>query len=214
MTFNYRTVALYSFFVPFLSIPCLATSVLAQEIDAKQVTSQENLIDEPLNTHDIDILEIQAKLKTKEFATRLKSALMMAVKQGGLEQGVNVCAQQAPKIANALSTDGWTVSRTSLKTRNVNNAPSVSQRQTLIDFDSAYKNAQGKLTKSEIVDNQYRFMKAIPTSDMCLGCHGQNVNPELKKVIKSHYPNDMATGFTTEDIRGAFVLIKNLDSEN
>jgi hypothetical protein len=57
---------------------------------------------------------------------------------------------------------------------------------------------------------QFRFMKAIPTGALCLQCHGSNMSPEVSARLAELYPGDKATGYTEGDIRGAFVVTRNL----
>ncbi len=54
----------------------------------------------------------------------------------------------------------------------------------------------------------FRYMKAIPTSEVCLKCHGSNVPQPIASKINSLYPDDKATGFNKGDIRGAFTVIQ------
>jgi hypothetical protein len=56
----------------------------------------------------------------------------------------------------------------------------------------------------------FRFMKAIPTAELCLACHGKDLAPEVAAEIAESYPDDQATGFALGDIRGAFTLSKPL----
>jgi hypothetical protein len=159
-----------------------------------------------------------AKKATAEFAGNLKSKLMAAMKEGGPIKALGVCNSDAPKITAHLSdVYGKQLSRVSLKNRNKNNAPNEWQTKVLEDF--AARKSQGaditKLSYAEIVTDkgkkQFRFMKAIPTQDACVMCHGENIPPALQKQITRLYPNDKATGFEKGDIRGAFVVVNNLD---
>ncbi|MBK8909014.1 MAG: DUF3365 domain-containing protein [Rhodospirillales bacterium] len=50
----------------------------------------------------------------------------------------------------------------------------------------------------------FRYMKAIPTAELCLACHGTEIDPAVSTTLKKHYPLDQATGFQAGDIRGAF----------
>jgi len=78
--------------------------------------------------------------------------------------------------------------------------------------------AQGRdintLTWSDTMDidggKEYRFMKAIPTGGVCLACHGTQLSPEISQTLADLYPNDLATGFSEGDIRGAFVVTQAL----
>jgi hypothetical protein len=42
---------------------------------------------------------------------------------------------------------------------------------------------------------------------MCLSCHGDlnTISPEVKEVLKKEYPQDRATGYKINDLRGAVV---------
>ena len=49
-------------------------------------------------------------------------------------------------------------------------------------------------------------MKAIPTGDVCLMCHGEHIAPDVHEKIKSLYPKDLATGYERGELRGAFTI--------
>lgn len=153
-------------------------------------------------------LDMQAKKITNTFANELKTTLMAAVAKGGLSAGVEVCQEQAPEIAKKYSSHGWQISRTSLKTRNSQNTPNIDEIAILQDF--AKRLASGEPAKTVFYSNlnpqsgEYQFMKAIPTGQMCLACHGENISDDLQTKIKAHYPKDTATGFKLGELRGAF----------
>lgn len=80
-------------------------------------------------------LEQQANTRIAEFSQALKGQLQAAIKQGGLIAAVPVCKSVAPTIAASNSKEGWTLSRTSLRVRNSNNAPDaweIAQLQQLL----------------------------------------------------------------------------------
>ena len=87
----------------------------------------------------------------------------------------------------------------------------------LKQFDA--RKAQGepidKLEFFAVIDDDqgqktFRYMKAIPTAALCLGCHGEHLAPEVDAKLKELYPNDAARGFKEGDLRGAFTLAKPL----
>ena len=88
-----------------------------------------------LGENDKSVLEQEAQKRIKEFSSSLKSQLKSAINKGGLSAGVKVCSEQAPKIAEQLSTDGWSVGRTSLRTRNTSNTADQWELKTLVDFE-------------------------------------------------------------------------------
>ena len=156
-----------------------------------------------------------ARLAVKTFGGDLKMALLAGLGEGGPGDALAVCQESAPKIAALISQQtGWDVGRTSLQTRNSDNAPDAWERQVLQSFATAQ--AEGKdpsdLEHYEVVtenSQQYlRYMKAIPTGRLCLQCHGRNVAAPTLDQIRELYPQDRATGFAEGDIRGAFTLRK------
>jgi hypothetical protein len=158
------------------------------------------------------VLEGEAKKKINMFAVQLKSELVTAVKNGGLANGVEICHTRAPEIAAELSTDGWQVRRTSLKARNSLNRADDWELSVLNNFEIQHKNGTNpsELVTTQIEDNTFRLMKAIPTGQLCLACHGSNVDTAVLAAIQKRYPNDMAVGFNSGDIRGAFSVQKDI----
>jgi hypothetical protein len=152
----------------------------------------------------------------KSLADELKSTLQSSMKKDGPVKSIEVCQVQAPLIAGRLSAEDVSVSRTSLKTRNSGNQPDDWERSVLIEFEKRKK--QGELLQdmdfyevSQVDGKQvFRYMKAIPTGDVCLKCHGSNIATPLAEKIKSLYPDDRATGFSKGDIRGAFSVTQKL----
>jgi hypothetical protein len=161
----------------------------------------------------------EAKGLIKQFAGQLKGELVAAMKAGGPVNAISVCKDKAPAIAASLSEQsGWHVARTSLKTRNPANAPDDYERAVMEQFEA--DKASGKdpmtLAKGEVTEvdgaKTFRFMKAIPTGEVCLACHGgDSVKPEVEAKLAELYPEDTARGFSAGDLRGAFTLSKRVD---
>lgn len=159
----------------------------------------------------------EAKAIVKEFATRLQGELKSALQAGGPVAAIEICQEEAPAIAEDLSRGSqWQVARTSLKTRNPNNAPDAWETEILKQFDA--RQAAGEdvqpMAHAQVVETaegkRFRFMKAIPAQDLCLTCHGRNIDPQVIEALDKAYPEDQARGYTTGDVRGAFTLWKPL----
>ena len=163
-----------------------------------------------------EALAAQARGIAAKFADKLKGELVAAMKADGPVKAIEVCNVAAPAIEGEASTDGWTVKRTSLKLRNAKAAPDAWEKQTLEFFEA--EKAKGadaaKLERAEIADvggvSTFRYMKAIPTAEPCLTCHGGNVAEPVKAKLAELYPQDQATGYQAGDIRGAFTISKPL----
>lgn len=159
----------------------------------------------------------KSKAVIQEFFGKLKGELESAMKQGGPINAIEVCNRVAPGIAHELSTKhNMSVARTSLKTRNPDNAPDAWETAVLKKFEE--RKAAGEnpdaIAFGEVVETggkkEFRFMKAIvmPPEDKmpCLKCHGTNIDPAVAAKLDALYPKDMARGYKAGDVRGAFTL--------
>ncbi len=161
---------------------------------------------------EIDVAPFREAVKA--FGGNLKSELETAVKAGGPLKAIEICNTKATPIAEEHAQKlGWKISRTSLKLRNSKNVPDTWETQVLQQFEQRKANGEDptKLEHVETVKNadgsqSIRYMKAIPTAEACLACHGEELNPEIAAKIKELYPDDKATGFKLGDLRGAFSI--------
>ncbi|WP_295583222.1 DUF3365 domain-containing protein [uncultured Lamprocystis sp.] len=161
----------------------------------------------------------EAKSLVKEFAGTLKGELEAAMKAGGPTKAVSICQDRAPAIAKDIATrSGWEVGRVSLKTRNPQlDTPDAWEQQVLTRFDQ--RQAAGEpvdtMAFAEVVQvdgtKQFRFMKAIPTGEPCLACHGSAITPEVAAALDQAYPEDQARGYAVGDVRGAVSLSKTIE---
>lgn len=160
---------------------------------------------------------LEARGLVKEFFVELKSQLSAAVKAGGPVTAISVCNVTAPAIARNLAhRSGWEVGRTSLKQRNPANRPDAWETTILEEFEA--RKAAGEAVKgmefSQVVADEngkyFRYMKAIPISEICLKCHGREIAPDVQDQLIKLYPGDQAKDYVLGDIRGAFTLSKPL----
>lgn len=155
----------------------------------------------------------QAALK---LGKELKKTLQASLKKDRPVAALEVCNIRAPEIADSVSGDRIKVARTSLKTRNSSNKADSWEKNVLSEFERLKKSGEqiSALEYSEIIRHDgkktFRYMKAIPTGDVCLMCHGSQIAEPLASKIKQLYPDDQATGFSKGDIRGAFTVTREL----
>jgi len=147
---------------------------------------------------------------------RLLAALQQEISKSGPEGAILVCKDMAPKMAGEISQQtGWKIKRVSLKARNDARAiPDAWEKAALEDFDkrAAAGEPPAQLEKGEKIDNEYRYVKALPVQPLCLSCHGpvEQLTPAVKSALARHYPNDLATGYSVGQIRGAISVRKPL----
>lgn len=168
-------------------------------------------------TPTVEELTPGAVAAIKGFGGALKGELGLAIAAGGPANALKVCNQKAADIAKAKSAEtGYQLSRVAIKNRNPQQQASGWTREVMDQFEARKSAGEpvGKLAYKAIVDTpngkEFRMMKAIPTGEVCLTCHGSDIDTALNAKIKSLYPDDIATGFKKGDIRGAFVVTKPL----
>ena len=168
----------------------------------------------PAPTVDESALTAQAQAAAQALGGALKAELEAAMATGGPVAAMSVCQIKAPKLAAAISLEqGMAVRRVSLKNRNpVTGAPNPWETEVLNEFEA--RKAAGEnpatLVYAKTVADEFRFMQAIPAATVCLTCHGTELSPAVAARLAELYPQDQATGYKEGDLRGAFVVVKNL----
>jgi len=137
----------------------------------------------------------------------LAGKLQGAMKEGGVPNAINYCNLNAMPIVDSLSKAyDCTIRRTTLKARNPANIAKGEEAQILKEYEAAA--LEGKALTPIVQHDQTKtisFFAPIKVNAFCLQCHGK-VGETLKEtdyaLIKKHYPNDAATGYTAGDLRG------------
>ena len=155
----------------------------------------------------------QSRDASKQLGSQLKGELKAGLKSQGPVESIAICNVEAEIIASNVSKDAnLEVGRTSLKVRNPSNTPDAWEKEKLIYFEQQIQTGMdGKtLEVYEVIneDNQkwFRYMKAIPTSEVCVVCHGETIAQPIKQRLEALYPDDKATGYQVGDLRGAFTV--------
>lgn len=129
-----------------------------------------------------------------------------AIQQGGTDYAVNFCNVKAIPITNSFS-ESYKIraQRLSDKNRNPQNAI-----QTQEEF-SAWEKI--KREKSHFVEQNakgdvYYYKPIAIKMPTCLQCHGtkENISESTLKILTEKYPNDKATGYQMNNMRGMWKL--------
>lgn len=158
-----------------------------------------------------------SRATVKEFMQQLKGELQKGMQEGGPVTAIAVCKDKAPAIAAALGeSKGLRVGRTSLRVRNPLNSPDVWEKAVLEKFEQRKLAGEDPAgiefyAAAEQEDKTvFRYMKAIPTAELCVVCHGAELAPELEAKLAELYPQDQARGYQPGDLRGAFTIVQAL----
>jgi len=171
----------------------------------------------PASANDIAQYVSESREIAQEYTKLLKRELKLGLQAGGPSYAIGVCHVNAPAIAAALSNEwGWDVGRTSLRIRNPGNSPDAWERHVLETFEEQLLSGEKPtdIEYYEVVqqdgDRVFRYMKAIPTAELCESCHGSTLDTSVRERLRDLYPMDQARGYRAGDIRGAFTFAKSL----
>jgi Protein of unknown function (DUF3365) len=157
----------------------------------------------------------EARQVASQVPPKLLATLTAAIDKDGAAGAIAVCRDEAPKLAKAASEQsGWNIRRVSLRPRNPKAVPDAWERAALEDFDRRAAAGEGpaKLEKAEVIVEDgkqvQRYMRALPTQQLCLSCHGAaaSLSPAVAAQLNALYPADQAVGYQVGDIRGAMTI--------
>ncbi len=168
-----------------------------------------------------DLTEKQKKeyiTKGKEIAQatmkNLGRNLMKQMKAGGTQAAIPFCNKSAYPLTEAMEKQyNVSIKRTALKLRNPKNSPNTAEEKILNEYLAKIKNGE-KLTPivQKEQDNKVHFYTPIKLQKKCVACHGvlnKQVTSKTDSILKSLYPNDKATGFKPNDLRGIWSISFN-----
>ena len=158
----------------------------------------------------------EAKNLLKETAKQYKNTLIKGLQHNNLKEALKYCNKEVEQLVSKDNEKGFAIKRVSLRPRNKNNYPNLYEKEILEKFNKLIliDNKDLALEHSDIIkdenNNKFVYIKAIRIKEVCLNCHGSNINDDLKKEIKKLYPDDKAINYKLNDIRGAFVMYQNI----
>ncbi|KPM47424.1 c-type heme family protein [Jiulongibacter sediminis] len=150
----------------------------------------------------------------KQYASETQQALgqnlMKAMGSGGPVHAVEFCNTKAYPLTDsmALALDAK-IKRVSDKARNPENK--ANEVQLAIIQKMKAELAEGNQPKPAMIHEGNSVIGHYPivTKGLCLSCHGTEVSVNLKAKINELYPNDEATGYSENELRGLWVVEMN-----
>jgi len=139
--------------------------------------------------------------------TVLGKNLMGAIQSKGTMHALDFCNIQAIPLTDSMATNYHaTIKRVSDKYRNSNNQANAEELNYIAQFKA---DAVAKRESKPVViekGNKVQFYYPIPTNTMCLQCHGTQIKPDVQRQILKLYPNDLAVGYTENEVRGIWSI--------
>ena len=184
-------------------VGCTETSTppqpTANEVPAVEEPSTWEIVEEE-NLNEAQVAQRDRALAARDaLMGKLKKRLMEVVSTDGLPAAIAVCKGDAPRLAKEVSKErALSIGRTSHRLRNTANQPPAWAKALVEDkiADPTYLTSRDSLAA----------LLPIPTGPMCLNCHGpeDGIAADVKKALNEQYPDDQATGFEEDDLRGWF----------
>jgi hypothetical protein len=138
----------------------------------------------------------------------LSGQLGSALNEGGVQNAVSYCNIKANPIMDSLSqAHQVTISRVSLRPRNPGNITGAKDAEIMKDYLKLQSEQEPMEPFLETTqdDGVTFYMPITIISPLCLKCHGEvgkDIAQEDYDVIKSLYPQDQATGYVMNELRG------------
>lgn len=160
-----------------------------------------------------------ARATVNQAVQTLGGELKAALKEVGPAGAIAVCQERAPKIAADVSAQrGVKLRRVTFKSRNPKSVPDAWETRVLQDFEQRLARGEtaASLEYGEVVKEgdvkTFRYMKGLVVQEVCMTCHGtrETIPDAVKAKLAELYPNDQATGYLPNMLRGAVSLKKPL----
>ena len=137
----------------------------------------------PALAQDIATLTVETRKAVLPIVPAVLATMQEAVAEKGVAGAIPVCKEVAPELIKEKRKEtGWDIRRVSLKTRNAERGtPDLWEVRQLAEFNIRAANGEraDTMEKGEIVNidgkQVFRYMKALPVGDVCLMCHGPQV---------------------------------------
>ena len=136
--------------------------------------------------------------------------LMKAINEKGAEGALAFCNEKAYPLTDSMAQVlKVSIKRVSDKPRNKNNLANGNEAAHIKVFkETLSKGEQPKPVVMEINGKMVGHY-AIITNKMCLQCHGtinKEILPQTYSRINTLYPDDKATGYAENQVRGLWVI--------
>lgn len=172
-----------------------------EDLENFESSEVESNLDKPV----VSELEMRKKiaLKTKSI---LGKNLMKAMKENGPVGAIGFCNEKALLLSDSMGNiEQANIKRVTNKPRNPANKANKDELNILKSLQLE-ENKGGVLTERN--GKKIGYFK-IETNEMCLKCHGdleKDISKKTAEKISFLYPNDLATGYKPNQLRGMWVV--------
>jgi hypothetical protein len=144
------------------------------------------------------------------LAQGLVGELTRVISEEGAERALAFCSEEAWALTRTIQDDHddrLELKRATLRWRNSANAPDAWEERVLRYLETL-EVRDPEAVPTELTargpDGALRYYRVLRTAPMCLNCHGDvaSLDRGVRQAIRALYPNDRATGYQRDDLRG------------
>jgi hypothetical protein len=148
-----------------------------------------------------------AREAAQEAFQQLSAELAKAIESGGPVAAIPVCSSKAQTLVSEVSARrNVAMIRLSDRPRNPRQAAEAADLAAMTSFRDAIKQGQAAapLVEGSTAGATVVRLPIIASQPLCLKCHGsaEDISPESRAAILAVYPDDKATGYQLNDLRG------------
>ncbi len=136
--------------------------------------------------------------------------LLNAINKKGTEGALEFCSTRAMPLTDSMALAlNAGIKRVSDKNRNAKNAANEAETAFINEGKALLAKGEKLKPKMQIINGKQVGYFPIMTDKMCLQCHGkpnEEVLPKTLERIAKLYPNDRATGYGVDELRGIWVV--------
>jgi hypothetical protein len=154
-----------------------------------------------------DALE-KGRMLSQRAAETLNARLTGALSKGGAEAAVEFCSEVGIPLLDSLA-DVHQVrfKRAAIRYRNPLNRADSTEARVMAEYER--KLAMQEVLKPELIalnGGRWKFFSPIITAPHCLQCHGKELESGVARRIRNTYPEDLAIGFESGQLRGLWSI--------
>lgn len=152
-----------------------------------------------------------AREAAQDAFTRLSGELATAIAAGGPVAAIPICAEKAqPLVADVASARKIQMRRLADRPRRSTQRAQGTDLATIESFRASIQNGTPPNPAVETLPDGSSVVRLpiVINQPLCLQCHGtgDDISAETRTAIQALYPNDQATGYKMNDLRGIWQI--------
>ncbi|MBT3920594.1 MAG: DUF3365 domain-containing protein [Flavobacteriaceae bacterium] len=160
------------------------------------------------NDNIVTVEDVQnLELIVQNSQITLGKNLMHQINNFGTAASLDFCNVNAVSLLDSVSKSfDVNIKRVSDLNRNENNLANTDELSYILQCKELLNSGKKLAPLIEKKNNHLKAYFPITTNNMCLQCHGKNIEPTISHKLDSLYPLDKAIGYDINQIRGIWVI--------